>query len=94
MAIVKRVSETNGCNKKIMGSKVIVKIQKGVVPGMRMAANRSGQASCREIKSSETQEKLTRLINKIMRTGQMNKLSFLFRKTNQESPSEMNGINE
>jgi len=73
---------------------MIIKIQKDLVPGIRIEASRSEHENCNEINSSETQEKLTRLINKTIKAAQINKPSFFLRMTSQDRTSEMNGISE
>jgi hypothetical protein len=59
-----------------------------------MEASISGQDSCKEINNSETPEKFTRLINKIIIAAQTNKPSFLFLTTSQERSSDKRGTME
>jgi hypothetical protein len=59
-----------------------------------MEASINGQENCIEINNSETPEKFTRLMNKMIRAAHINKPSFLFLTTSHESRSARNGIRE
>jgi len=85
---------TNGCRKKIKGNSIRISAQKKRVLGINTDASIIGHDSCNEINNSETPEKFTRLINKIIRATQRNKPSFLLFTTNQERRSDKKGIRE
>src|SRR5687768_7602594 len=94
IAMVINKTATNGCRKKIKGNSIAINTQKKRVLGIKREASINGHESCIEINNSETPEKFTRLINKIIRAAHTNKLSFLFLTTNHESRSARKGIRE
>jgi hypothetical protein len=76
------------------GKSIIVRSQKKRVLGIKMEASINGHDNCNDINNSDTPEKFTRLINKMIRVAQINKPSFLFLTTSQESKSDNRGTIE
>jgi hypothetical protein len=93
-AIVRKRTTTKGWRKKMKAIKIAFKNQKNRVLGKATEASINGHESCNAINSSDTPEKLTRLINKIISAAQTNKPSSRFLTASHERKSAKIGISE